>query len=69
MNRRNCWVTKVCEYLGNVYTREVGPFDTTVYMDRVLATVPWLNDEPNHDVVGAEVWHATSLVEAESRGF
>ena len=55
------FVTEVCGYQGHVYTREVGPNDTTVYMDEVYSSIPFKNGVEDADAIAA------AIVEAEEQ--
>ena len=61
----NQWTTEVCSWQGNVYTREVGPNDTTVYCDHVYAAVPYITTAhgkvPNDRRVKQEISFAEEM--------
>ncbi len=54
------WHTEVCGYQGHVYTREVGPNDTTVYMDWVYDSIPWRGNEPDTAAIKVALESASS---------
>lgn len=51
------WVTVISEYNGFISTRDIGPYDTTIYADREIAAVPWLPGDkgPDHHGISLEM--------------
>lgn len=58
------WVTEICAHEGNVYTREVGPNDTTVYADWVYKRIPWRDGKPDQEAIDAEMARAVPFEKA-----
>ena len=56
-------ITEITEYQGNISYRHVYGNDTTVYMDSVVAVVPWLKShDPDWPGINAAIESAEDLI-------